>query len=356
MFENVFQGKRVYVTGHTGFKGAWFCEWLLKLGAQVRGYALPPDTPALFTQLALAPRIEHVEADVRDLDKLQKDIAGYRPDFLFHMAAQSLVRVSYREPIETYSSNVMGTVHVLEALRRIGKPLTCVIVTTDKCYENKNTPVGYREVDTLGGADPYSSSKAMAELAVTAYRQSYKFTENGIRVATARAGNVVGGGDWASDRLVPDCIRSLARGEMITIRNPNSTRPWQHVLDALSGYLKLASAMHSATPDRVDTLCDAFNFGPASESNCKVSEVVQQIVEVWPGKWTTRQEDNPPHEAILLQLAIDKARQVLGWQPTWELKTTIRRTVEWYRGAHEGKSPQAMTASQLDEFASQSHG
>ena len=334
-FEAAYRGKRVFITGHTGFKGSWLTEWLLALGAHVTGYSLPPPTdPALFDQLGLAARIKHIEADIRDLDRLSAAIVESDPEFVFHLAAQPLVRLSYDQPVETYQTNVIGTVHVLEALRSLTTPCVAIFVTTDKCYENREWLHAYREEDPLGGYDPYSSSKAAAEIAIAAYRQSFfnPARRTPVKVASARAGNVIGGGDWAQDRIVPDSIRALARGEAIRVRNKNSTRPWQHVLEPLSGYLTLAAAL--ATRDE-EQLCSAFNFGPTLASNRSVEALVNQILKQWPGKWADQSDPNAPHEARLLNLATDKAFHLLNWSPVWNFETTAQMTVDWYRQTSE---------------------
>ena len=301
-----YQGKTVLVTGHTGFKGAWLCEWLLMLGARVVGVALPPNTqPALFDQLGLADRLEHHLLDIRERDALAERVLATEPDILFHLAAQPLVRLSYSEPVETYATNVMGTVHLLDALRplerhyqAVNRRCASVFITTDKCYENREWLHGYREDDPLGGYDPYSSSKAAAEIAIAAYRRSYFNTDalpgQGsarpcIGIASARAGNVIGGGDWAQDRIVPDCIRHLQRDEPIPVRNPQATRPWQHVLEPLSGYLQLAArqyqALETQDPIALQHSCTGYNFGPALSANQPVSALVAQILRHWPGQW-----------------------------------------------------------------------
>jgi CDP-glucose 4,6-dehydratase len=342
-FARLFKGKRILVTGHTGFKGSWLCEWLLTLGAEVWGYSLsPPTDPALFEQLGLASRVHHQIGDVRDLATVKSAVLAARPDFVFHLAAQPLVRLSYEQPVETYAVNVQGTVHVLEALRAQRNPCVAVMITTDKCYENVERVEGYREEDPLGGHDPYSSSKAAAEIAIASYRRSFfppaKLTTGKVppvAVASARAGNVIGGGDWARDRIVPDCVRALARGEVIGVRNPRSTRPWQHVLEPLSGYLTLAAQMHGAlaerSNERLEALCSAFNFGPPLASNRSVREVVEELLRNWPGRWEDRSDPGAVHEAGLLNLITDKAQRVLGWRSRWDFAETVARTAQWYR-------------------------
>jgi CDP-glucose 4,6-dehydratase len=334
---SAFTGRSVLVTGHTGFKGAWLCEWLLLLGARVTGFSLPPPTePALFEQLQLAPRLTHVTGDVRDLAALRDCVQSARPDFIFHLAAQPLVRQSYREPVETYTTNVLGTVHLLEALRLAARPCVVVCVTTDKCYENREWLHAYREEDALGGYDPYSSSKAAAELVIGAYRRSFfqKDALSGVALASGRAGNVIGGGDWALDRIVPDCMRALDRSEAIAVRNPHATRPWQHVLEPLGGYLTLACALAearaSADPARLAACASAFNFGPHLDSNRNVGALVTELLKHRPGSWLDQSDPEAPHEAGRLNLAIDKAFHLLGWQPVWGFERTIAETVRWY--------------------------
>ena len=326
MFGGAFQNKTVWLSGHTGFKGSWLAEWLLSLGAKVHGYALtPPTNPALFDQLGLASRMEHQIADVRDAAAVRASILAAQPDFVFHLAAQPLVRPSYESPLETYATNVMGTAHVLDALRGLEKPCAAVMVTTDKCYENREWLHGYREEDPLGGYDPYSSSKAAAEIAIASWRRAF-FGKSPVRIASARAGNVIGGGDWALDRIVPDCIRALRAGQPIGIRNPKATRPWQHVLEPLSGYLWLAALLAKDAH-----LATAFNFGPGLDSNRTVRDVVEQLLTHWPGEWRDESTPGSLHEASLLFLATDKAHHLLKWQPVWDFNETIRRTVQGYR-------------------------
>ena len=351
-----YHGKTVLVTGHTGLKGAWLCEWLLMLGARVVGIALPPNTqPALFDQLGLADRLEHHLLDIRDRDALAQRVLATQPDYVFHLAAQPLVRLSYAEPVETYATNVMGTVHLLDALRQLDAVYradgsatrrTCatVFITTDKCYENREWLHAYREDDALGGYDPYSSSKAAAEIAITAYRRSYFNPDRPgdplrIGIASARAGNVIGGGDWAQDRIVPDCIRHLQRAAPIPVRHPHATRPWQHVLEPLGGYLQLAAhqrqALEAQDPTALHRTCTAYNFGPALNSNQPVRALVDEILKHWPGRWEDQSDPNALHEAGRLNLAWDAAFHQLGWQPRWSFNETIQRTIAWYRGTDE---------------------
>ena len=357
-FADVYRGTQVFVTGHTGFKGSWLCEWLLSLGAHVTGYSLPPETrPALFEQLGLARRLVHHEADVRDAEGLAACLRASAPDFVFHLAAQPLVRESYAKPRATFDVNGMGTLYVLEALRELSKPCAAVFVTTDKCYENREWVHGYREEDPLGGRDPYSASKAVAELIIHSYRQSFFPETHPVRIASARAGNVIGGGDWAKDRIVPDCVRALARHEAIPVRNKTATRPWQHVLEPLSGYLWLAACLAHPALARgapLARLTAGFNFGPTHESNRTVAELVGEILRHWPGQWQDRSDPHAVHEANLLQLSTDKAHALLGWSPVWNFPEAIEKTIGWYRqavAAPGGESAlPALTLSQIDDY------
>jgi CDP-glucose 4,6-dehydratase len=334
---NFWAGRRVLLTGHTGFKGSWLALWLCELGAEVTGVGLEPDTePNLFSQLQLEERLQgHYIADIRNCQTLAAITVVTKPEVVVHLAAQPLVRRSYEDPLGTWATNVMGSLHLLEALKPLQHPCAVVMVTTDKVYENREWAYGYREPDRLGGYDPYSASKAGAEIAIASWRSSFCgercHQTPHLRIATARAGNVIGGGDWAADRIVPDAIRSLARGEPIPVRNPAATRPWQHVIEPLAGYLSLAEslAVDSQPP------CEAFNFGPSLASNRPVADLVATILEHWPGEWLDQSDPTAPHEANLLHLQIDKAHHRLGWQPRWDYATTLARTVGWYR-AHQG--------------------
>jgi CDP-glucose 4,6-dehydratase len=301
----------------------------------------------------LSDQLGDVRADIRDHERLHRELLDFRPEFVFHLAAQPLVRYSYQHPVETYETNVLGTVHVLEGLRQVARPCTAVIITTDKCYENREWLHGYREDDPMGGADPYSSSKGMAELAVAAYRRSY-FLKGPVRVASVRAGNVIGGGDWALDRIVPDIARALGRGEPVRLRNPHARRPWQHVLDPLHGYLKLAALM-DASPDngtQLPALCSGFNFGPEASSNRTVRELTEQMLRWLPGSWEPVGELNAPHEATLLHLSIDKARFLLDWTPVWDFETAVQNTAEWYRRHFAQDDMRTVTADQVTAYQS----
>lgn len=353
MFQNTFHSRRVLLTGHTGFKGGWLAEWLLEMGAEVHGFALDPQPhEMLFDQLKLGPRLaSDTRADLSDRRTLERLVDRIRPHFVFHLAAQPLVRLSYKNPVDTFATNVLGTVHLLEAVRLAGCSCTVVCITTDKCYENREWLHGYREEDPMGGHDPYSASKGAAELAIASYRRSF-FSGNGsvVRLASARAGNVIGGGDWAPDRIVPDCIRALREGRAITVRNKIATRPWQHVLEPLSGYLTLASTLSLATPDRAVDLATGFNFGPALASNRCVSDLVKELLKSWPGSWLDCSDPNAPHEASRLNLSIDKAHHLLGWSPRWTFEESVQNAVEWYRNAENGESPHDLTLAQIRSY------
>jgi len=353
MNDCVYHGRRVLVTGHTGFKGSWLCEWLLALGAEVHGLALPPPTkPSLFNQLKLARRINsHAIGDIRDLATVKKVVRRVKPNFVFHLAAQPLVRLSYARPVETFDTNVMGTIHVLEALRGLKNKCSAVLITTDKCYENKETSRPYREDDPMGGYDPYSCSKGCDELVISSYRRSFfGSSESNVWVASARAGNVIGGGDWALDRIIPDCFRALQKGEPIPVRNKVSTRPWQHVLEPLSGYLALGAAL-DARKD-FETVASGFNFGPNPNANRTVREVVEELLKYASGKWVDKSDPKAVHEAGLLNLSISKAKRVLGWKPTWDFAETIARVAEWYVDVQKGKNPLKVTQAQIAAFTS----
>ncbi|MFI5258670.1 MAG: CDP-glucose 4,6-dehydratase [Candidatus Limnocylindrales bacterium] len=324
-----FAGRSVLVTGHTGFKGSWLAEWLTSLGADVTGYALdPPTQPSLFAAIDLGRRLRHVVADIRNGDRLAAEVQAAQPSVIFHLAARALVRLAYAEPRETFETNVMGTVNVLEAARACPSVRAVVIVTSDKCYQNLETGRAFRETDAMGGRDPYSASKGCAELVTASYRDSF-FAE-GAAVASVRAGNVIGAGDWAADRIIPDCVRALVAGEPIVVRNPDAIRPWQHVLEPLSGYLWLAACM-LRDGRRYE---GAWNFGPRDTAGDKpVRWVVERFLEEWgSGSWTTPADTAPqPHEAHHLRLDSAKARDQLGWAPVWDARAAMLQTASWYR-------------------------
>ena len=345
-----WNGKTVFLTGHTGFKGSWLALWLLKLGARVHGYSLsPPTVPNMFDVIDIKSSLSsHTISDIRDLDSLRSAVSKAEPDILIHMAAQPIVRDSYRMPVETYATNVMGTINVLEAARAIDCVKSVVCVTTDKCYENKEWFWGYRENEPLGGYDPYSSSRACAEIAVSSWRRSF-FGDGGrhqAAVATARAGNVIGGGDWAKDRLVPDCIKAIIRGEKIIVRSPYSIRPWQHVLDPLSGYLVLARKLY----EDGYKYAEAWNFGPNSDDERPVEYVVSEICKAYGGSAGFEIVQNPdqPHEAAYLKLDCSKSRAMLGWEPKWNLNKAVEKTVEWVKAWRNNADMRKFSESQIE--------
>ncbi len=336
--------KRVLITGHTGFKGGWLSIYLLRLGAKVAGYALPAATePSLFDLARVSDHMQSETGDVRNIEQLTKVISGFRPDIIIHMAAQALVRPSYADPVDTFSTNVMGTVNVLEAARHVDSVRSVVNVTTDKCYENLEREAGYREDEPLGGHDPYSSSKGCSELVTSSFRRSFS-----LPVASARAGNVIGGGDWAEDRLLPDMMRSFIAGEAVTIRNPASTRPWQHVLEPLQGYLLLAQHLH----DDSSAFAEAWNFGPDDDDAKPVEWLADRVCDLWgaPASWINATDDDQPHEAAFLRLNCDKAKDRLGWQPRMALPQALAWTVEWYKAFQRGDDVRALTESQISNF------
>jgi len=357
--DGTYADQRVLVTGHTGFKGGWLTAWLERLGARVTGYALPaPTEPSLFEAAAIGNACRHVVGDVQDLELLTSVVDEGDFDFVFHLAAQPIVRRSYQEPIETLSTNVLGTANVLEAVRRRGSPCTVVVITTDKCYENREWTYGYRETDRLGGHDIYSGSKAAAELVTRSYRDSFfptaRIAEHGVAVATARAGNVIGGGDWATDRIVPDIVRALADERDAEIRNPQSTRPWQHVLEPLAGYLLLGARMSARENGSAERYCTAWNFGPDPSGVASVRDLADLVVASWgSGTWVHTPESSPAHEAGRLMLSIEKARDLLGWAPRWDLADTVRHSIDWYKTYYGGASPEELRGvmdAQIDAY------
>ncbi|MBZ8140438.1 CDP-glucose 4,6-dehydratase [Rubrivivax gelatinosus] len=342
-------GKRVLLTGHTGFKGSWLSLWLQSMGASLRGIALaPPTEPALFDVARVADGMEHRIVDIRDFGAVQAQMAEFRPEIVIHMAAQPLVRLSYQQPVETYATNVMGTVHVLEAARHAGTVKAIVNVTTDKCYENREWVWGYREDEPMGGHDPYSNSKGCAELVSSAYRKSF-FKGTGIAMATARAGNVIGGGDWAADRLVPDILRALQQREPVLIRNPHAIRPWQHVLEPLSGYLLLAERLY----EHGQADAEGWNFGPRDEDARPVQWIVEHLCSNWGGSasWTLQPGEHP-HEASYLKLDISKARQRLQWAPRWSLETALEHITAWHQAWLAGRDMRALCLNQISQHQS----
>lgn len=344
---NFWSNKRVLITGHTGFKGSWLSLWLQALGAELLGIGLPPPSmPALFNVAQVARDMDHQLADIRDYGRVQGLIKSFKPEIIIHMAAQPLVRLSYLQPIETYATNVMGTIHVLEAARHAGSVRAIVNVTTDKCYENKEWVWGYREDEAMGGHDPYSSSKGCSELVSAAYRKSF-FESESIAMATARSGNVIGGGDWAQDRLVPDILRALEDERVVQIRNPHAIRPWQHVLEPLSGYMKLAEYLY----EHGQAYAEGWNFGPRDEDAQCVEWIVGRLCESWAQRanWMIQPGEHP-HEANHLKLDISKARQRLQWTPVWSLQTALVRVAEWHHAWLSGADMRAYCLEQINQY------
>jgi len=349
---NFWKGKKVFLTGHTGFKGSWLCIWLSSLGAEVTGYALqPPTSPSLFELARVGESVHSIIADVRDLDRLKSEMAAAVPEIVIHMAAQPLVRDSYRIPVETYAINVMGTVHLLEAVRACPSVRAVVNVTTDKVYENREWHWGYRENEPMGGYDPYSNSKGCSELVTAAYRSSYfnprDFERHRVAVATARAGNVIGGGDWANDRLIPDIIRAILAGEPVQIRNPHAIRPWQHVLEPLSGYLLLAQRLYGEGAG----LASGWNFGPPEEDARPVQWLVERLCSLWGSGASWRLDDGEhPHEAHYLKLDCSKAHAELGWWPKWGLEKALESIVAWTRVYRSDGDLRRICEQQITEY------
>ncbi|MCW1429340.1 CDP-glucose 4,6-dehydratase [Novosphingobium sp. JCM 18896] len=343
--DDFWRGRRVFVTGHTGFKGSWLALWLSQLGAEVTGFALPAESPSLFEQARVAELVTHIEGDIRDLAAVEAAMQAAQPEVVFHLAAQPLVRLSYSTPVETFATNVQGTVHVLDACRRIAGLKAVVAITSDKCYENRETDRPYREDDAMGGHDPYSASKGATELVVSAYRRSF-FSDGAIKLASVRAGNVIGGGDWAADRLIPDLIRAMIAGETPLIRSPDSIRPWQHVLEALGGYLLIAQRLFAGD----DATATGWNFGPAEADTRPVRWIAQHMTTAWGRPGWDQPEGVQPHEAKLLKLDCTKAHAELGWRPAYTLDTALTRIVEWHRHVAVGGDARAISLAQLDDY------
>jgi len=344
--QEFWKGKRVFITGHTGFKGSWISLWLVSLGAKVKGYALnPPTTPSLFNEARVGEVMESKIGDIGDQSKLYQSMTAFDPDILIHMAAQSLVRCSYTAPIETYEVNVIGTAKVLEVARSCPNLKAIVNITTDKCYENDERSQGYKEEDPMGGYDPYSSSKGCAELVTSAYRRSF-LQEQGIGVASVRAGNVIGGGDWASDRLIPDILRSFEKNKPVVIRNPKATRPWQHVLEPLSGYLILAEKLYK----NQDKYAGGWNFGPNEKDVKPVDWILDEMILKWPNSsWELDKKSNS-HEARFLKLDILKAESKLGWKPVWGLSHTLKKIIYWHKAWLDKKDMQSVCLAEIEEY------
>ena len=345
---STFKGRRVFITGHTGFKGSWLALLLKEVGAEVLGYSLPPvGEKSHFELLGLAQMIRHVEADIRDAEKLNATMSEFKPEFVFHLAAQALVRSSYSDPRVTFETNIMGSVNLLEAVRKCESVRSLVYITSDKCYENLEWLWGYRENDRLGGHDPYSASKSSAEMVFSAYARSFFFERSDLGAASTRAGNVIGGGDWALDRIIPDCIRAIESEKPVHLRNPSATRPWQHVLEPLSGYLLLAAQLRKIP----STYVGSWNFGPSSKEARTVLEVAEYLVAHF-GKGGINREASKEkhHEARLLQLNCDKAHQVLGWYPRWDFERTLNMTSDWYKQIHAGAKAEDVTLQQIYDY------
>jgi CDP-glucose 4,6-dehydratase len=348
-FNGAYKGKTVLVTGHTGFKGSWLSLWLSDLGANVVGYATdPPTDPSAFAAMRLGERITDIRGDVRDAKKLATTVAEHRPDAVFHLAAQALVRPSYDEPAYTYETNVMGVVHLFEAVRATDSVSAVVNVTSDKCYENREWVYAYREIDPMGGYDPYSSSKGCAELVTSAYRRSFFSAEDGPRLASVRAGNVIGGGDWAPDRIIPDVVRAVLAGQSTVIRNPSAVRPWQHVLESLSGYLELAERLHAGDA----RFQSGWNFGPRDDDAVPVSQVLDIFCASLGerARWHVEPDAQALHEAKFLHLDITKARTELGWEPRWSLRQALEATAHWYSSYMSGADMREVSLRQIAEF------
>jgi len=345
--QEFWKGKRVFLTGHTGFKGSWLSLWLCSLGAEVRGYALnPPTSPSLFNEAKIDTILDSQIADIRDQDILYESMTGFNPDILIHMAAQPLVRYSYDAPIETYEVNVIGTAKVLEVARSCPNLKAIVNITTDKCYENDDRSEGYKENDPMGGYDPYSSSKGCAELVASSYRRSF-LQDQGIGIASVRAGNVIGGGDWADDRLIPDILRSFEKNKPVVIRNPKATRPWQHVLEPLSGYLLLAQNLYKDQKK----YAEGWNFGPNEKDVQPVDWILNKMISKWPNSSWELDNNSSPHEADFLKLDISKAKSKLGWSPVWELSQTLERIVSWHQAWLNKEDMQAVCLTEIEEYA-----
>jgi CDP-glucose 4,6-dehydratase len=353
MFLGFYLGRSVLVTGHTGFKGGWLSLWLSQLGARVWGLSLPPPTQPNFYDIIKAKAFSgETECDIQHLEQLASTVRQCRPEVIFHLAAQPLVRRSYGEPVETFAINALGTAHLLEAVRRAELKCIVIVITSDKCYENREWEFAYRENDPLGGHDVYSMSKAATELVAQSWRKSFFLSNPKLGpVATVRAGNVIGGGDYAQDRIVPDCVRALIEGKAILVRNPSAVRPWQHVLECLSGYLWLGARL--AHESKTSPLAGAFNFGPEPSSRQPVRRLVEEVLRTWPGQWVDGSDPSSPHEATLLSLSIEKAGALLKWYPVWDFQTATQQTIAWYHQRHFAKCNQMLEFSiqQIEEYA-----
>lgn len=353
-----WQGKRVFITGHTGFKGGWLSLWLQEMGAVVKGYSLPaPTSPSLYDEAKVWSGMSSVEGDIRDFTHLRQVIYEFKPEIVFHMAAQPLVRLSYKDPIETYSTNVMGTVYLLEAVKQVGGVKAVVNITSDKCYENREWVWGYREEEAMGGYDPYSNSKGCAELVASSYRNSFfnknTYSEHGCALASVRAGNVIGGGDWANDRLIPDMLKAFANDDKVEIRSPYSIRPWQHVLEPLSGYISIAENLYQFGSE----FAEGWNFGPKDEDAKPVEWIVDRLVSLWGNgaDWYVSEGEHP-HEAHYLKLDCSKAKMRLNWQPVWDLSTTLDKIVLWQKAWLDGQNMREYTLNEITEYMQERAG
>lgn len=352
MNPSFWKDKKVFITGHTGFKGGWLSLWLQEMGALVKGYSLSaPTTPSLFEEAKVWSGLSSEEGDIRDFTHLRQAIASFQPEIVFHMAAQPLVRLSYDEPMETYSTNVMGTVYLLEAVKQVGGVKAVVNITSDKCYENREWVWGYRENEAMGGYDPYSNSKGCAELVASSYRQSFfnedKYKEHGCALASVRAGNVIGGGDWADDRLIPDMLMAFSNEKAVEIRSPHAIRPWQHVLEPLSGYITVAEHLYEQGP----VFAEGWNFGPKDEDAKPVSWIVDRLTSLWgpSAQWHLSEGDHP-HEAHYLKLDCSKAKMRLNWEPVWDLSTTLEKIVTWQKAWLNKENMHQYTVNEIKEY------
>jgi CDP-glucose 4,6-dehydratase len=352
MNPSFWKGKKVFMTGHTGFKGGWLSLWLQEMGAIVKGYSLPaPTSPSLFEEAKVGMRMSNEEGDIRDFTHLRQVISEFKPEIVFHMAAQPLVRLSYEDPMETYSTNVMGTVYLLEAVKQVGGVKAVVNITSDKCYENREWVWGYREDEAMGGYDPYSNSKGCAELVASSYRQSFfnkdKYAEHGCALASVRAGNVIGGGDWADDRLIPDMLKAFSNNKAVEIRSPHAIRPWQHVLEPLSGYITIAEHLYEHGCD----FAEGWNFGPKDEDAKPVEWIVNTLTSVWgdDASWSLSEGEHP-HEAHYLKLDCSKAKMRLNWQPVWDLEHTLTKIVNWQKAWLDKQDMQQYTINEIKEY------
>ncbi|RKF18147.1 CDP-glucose 4,6-dehydratase [Alginatibacterium sediminis] len=352
MDASFWKGKKVFLTGHSGFKGSWLSLWLKEMGAIVKGYSLSaPTSPSLFEIANIAADMDSVEGDIRDFDHLLKEFHIFRPEIVFHMAAQPLVRLSYDDPIETYSTNVMGTVHLLEVIRQVGGVKAIVNITSDKCYENREWAWGYRENEPMGGYDPYSNSKGCAELVAASFRQSFfnasEHAQHGCALASVRAGNVIGGGDWAADRLIPDMLKAFSGQKPVEIRSPNAIRPWQHVLEPLSGYITIAEKLYILGPD----FAEGWNFGPKDDDAKSVEWIVEKLASIWgKGAQWCLSDGEHPHEAHYLKLDCSKANMRLNWQPVWDLSTTLEKIVNWQKAWLENQDMNQYTICEIKDY------